>query len=141
MCYVLYGDDLSTLYFLQVFTMMVAFSTCSYNLFNSYLFQSSCSSTYFVIWYFYEYLIFWVWCWFCRCGDIWLLNYFCQILSVNIPVYIFLAYFIIFFVCINSAIYDSILFDPGRCYCYWDSIKPCKSNEFRLVAYGSVTRG
>ena len=35
----------------------------------------------------------------------------------------------------------SILFDPGRCYCYWDSIKPCKSNEFRLVAYGSVTRG
>lgn len=35
----------------------------------------------------------------------------------------------------------SNLFDPGRSYCYWDSIKPCKSNEFRFVAYGSVTRG
>lgn len=35
----------------------------------------------------------------------------------------------------------SILFDPGRCYCYWDSIKPCKSKEFRFLAYGSVTRG
>ena len=29
----------------------------------------------------------------------------------------------------------------ARCYCYWDSIKPCKSKEFRLLAYGSVTRG
>ena len=40
------------------------------------------------------------------------------------------------FLCILSN-----LFDPGRSYCYWDSIKPCKSNEFRFVAYGSVTRG
>ena len=58
---------------------------------------------------------------------------------VLILVYIFLAYFII-----NSLLCllcDSILFDPGRCYCYWDSIKPCKSKEFRLLAYGSVTRG
>ena len=44
--------------------------------------------------------------------------------------------FIVLILCILSN-----LFDPGRCYCYWDSIKPCKSNEFRLVAYGSVTRG
>lgn len=35
----------------------------------------------------------------------------------------------------------SNLFDPGRSYCYWDSIKPCKSNEFIFMAYGSVTRG
>ena len=55
-------------------------------------------------------------------------------------VYIFLAYFIILIIFIMSVM-CSILFDPGRCYCYWDSIKPCKSNEFRLVAYGSVTRG
>lgn len=52
----------------------------------------------------------------------------------------------LFYLCVllDSAINSvlcSILFDPGRCYCYWDSIKPCKSNEFRLVAYGSVTRG
>jgi hypothetical protein len=32
-------------------------------------------------------------------------------------------------------------FDPGGSYCYWDSIKPCKSNEFIFMAYGSVTRG
>ena len=44
--------------------------------------------------------------------------------------------FIVLILCILSN-----LFDPGRSYCYWDSIKPCKSNEFRLVAYGSVTRG
>ena len=50
----------------------------------------------------------------------------------------FLAYFIILII---MSVMCSILFDPGRCYCYWDSIKPCKSNEFRLVAYGSVTRG
>ena len=37
--------------------------------------------------------------------------------------------------------YLSNLFDPGRSYCYWDSIKPCKSNEFIFMAYGSVTRG
>ena len=54
-----------------------------------------------------------------------------------ILVYI-LAYFIILII---MSVMCSILFDPGRCYCYWDSIKPCKSNEFRLVAYGSVTRG
>lgn len=35
----------------------------------------------------------------------------------------------------------SNLFDPGRDYCYWGSIKPCKLNEFIFVAYGSVTRG
>ena len=44
--------------------------------------------------------------------------------------------FIVLILCILSN-----LFDPGRSYCYWDSIKPCKSNEFRFVAYGSVTRG
>lgn len=32
-------------------------------------------------------------------------------------------------------------FDPGGRYCYWDSIKPCKLNEFIFMAYGSVTRG
>ena len=61
----------------------------------------------------------------------------------------FLVYYtrLYFFSVLHNTFYilcllcDSILFDPGRCYCYWDSIKPCKSNEFRFVAYGSVTRG
>lgn len=61
--------------------------------------------------------------------------------SVYLLVYIFLAYFINFSFFMIICFFHSILFDPGRCYCYWDSIKPCKSNEFRLVAYGSVTRG
>ena len=32
-------------------------------------------------------------------------------------------------------------FDPGGGHCYWVSIKPCKSNDLRIVANGSVTRG
>ncbi|WP_292749849.1 hypothetical protein, partial [Methanobrevibacter sp.] len=35
----------------------------------------------------------------------------------------FLAYFIIF-IDLLCSVMCSILFDPGRCYCYWDSIKP-----------------
>ena len=48
-------------------------------------------------------------------------------------------------VCFFSALEFDLLcvnpFDPGGSYCYWDSIKPCKLNEFRFMAYGSVTRG
>lgn len=52
-----------------------------------------------------------------------------------------LSVYFIKYVYLLLIFFGLILFDPGRCYCYWDSIKPCKSNEFRLVAYGSVTRG
>lgn len=66
-----------------------------------------------------------------------------------IIVYFFLS--IVFFLVQSTSIicfflvcgyfFLSNLFDPGRGYCYWDSIKPCKSNEFIFVAYGSVTHG
>ena len=58
-----------------------------------------------------------------------------------------------FFMCTSDSLFERLLtflklifflsnlFDPGRSYCYWDSIKPCKSNEFIFMAYGSVTRG
>ena len=42
---------------------------------------------------------------------------------------------------IRQSAFQTNPFDPGGGHCYWVSIKPCKSNEFRLVAYGSVTRG
>ena len=40
---------------------------------------------------------------------------------------LFFMYFCVY-VCFLSN-----LFDPGRSYCYWDSIKPCKLNELFLV--------
>ena len=69
---------------------------------------------------------------------------YCTLIINNYPLFLF-TYTSIETVCFFPLLEFDLLcvnpFDPGGSYCYWDSIKPCKSNEFRFMAYGSVTRG
>ena len=84
--------------------------------------------------------------------DVFLIKYYCYAFFINyvflfnVRLLIFLMfYYVLLFYNIFNIIFIVLfglnLFDPGRSYCYWDSIKPCKSKEFRFLAYGSVTRG